>query len=45
MKMFAIYVIAACLFAQTFGIYKAEGEGVNIWFGNFGYHLEESSHE
>ena len=40
MKTLALYIIAACLFAQTFGIYKADTGGIDIWFGNLGYHME-----
>jgi hypothetical protein len=40
MKTLAIWIIAACMVAQTFAIHDAENGGTNIFFGNFGYHIE-----
>lgn len=42
MRTFFLGIIAACLFAQTFGIYRADNGGINVFFGGFGYHIAES---
>lgn len=42
MKTLFLGIIAACAFAHTFAIYESESGGVNIYFGNFGYHIAES---
>lgn len=41
MKTVAIWIIAACMFAQTFSIYRADGGGINVFFGSFGYHIAD----
>lgn len=39
MKTFALYIIAACMLAQTVSVYRADSGGFNVFFGSFGYHL------
>jgi hypothetical protein len=41
MKTLAIWVIAACMVAETFSVYYPDSGGVNIFFGSFGYHIAE----
>lgn len=40
MKTLAIWIIAICYLANTFQIYESDNGGTNIFFGNFGYHIE-----
>ncbi len=40
MKTVALWIIAVCMFAQTFEVYHADNGGTNIFFGTFGYHFE-----
>jgi len=42
MKAIALCIIAACMLAQTLSIYEADGGGINVFFGSFGYHIAES---
>lgn len=42
MKTLFLGIIAACAFAHTFAIYESESGGVNVYFGNFGYHIAGS---
>jgi hypothetical protein len=41
MRTLALWIIAVCLFAQTFDVYQADTGGINIYFGSFGYHIAD----
>lgn len=43
MRTLALIVIAICYLANTFQVYEADNGGTNIFFGNFGYHIEGDS--
>jgi len=45
MKTLFLGIIAACAFAHTFAIYESESGGVNLYFGNFGYHIANGESE
>lgn len=34
-----LFIITMCYLANTVAVYHADGGGVNIYFGNFGYHF------
>lgn len=36
-------IIALCYVANTVEIYHADTGGMNVFFGNFGYHIEEQT--
>lgn len=36
----SVFVIAVCYLANTAAVYHSDEGGVNIYFGNFGYHIE-----
>jgi hypothetical protein len=36
----SLFVIAICCLANTAAVYHSDEGGVNIYFGNFGYHIE-----
>ena len=40
MRTLSLTVIAICYMANTFAVYRADDGGTNIFFGNFGYHIE-----
>ena len=40
LRTLALYIIAACYLANTIQVYDAEGGGINVYFGSFGYHWE-----
>jgi hypothetical protein len=35
----ALYIIAICYLANTLAIYETESGGLNVMFGNFGWHF------
>lgn len=41
MKTLALTIIAVCYMANTFAVYQADDGGTNVYFGNFGYHIEK----
>lgn len=36
----ALWLIVLCQLALTVEIYETENGGLNVFFGNFGYHFE-----
>jgi hypothetical protein len=40
MNKVSLFVIAICYLANTAAVYRSDEGGVNIYFGNFGYHIE-----
>jgi hypothetical protein len=40
MRTISLTVIAICYMANTCAVYRAEDGGTNVFFGNFGYHIE-----
>ena len=36
----SVFVIAVSYLANTAAVYHSDEGGVNIYFGNFGYHIE-----
>mgnify|MGYP003625084118 FL=1 len=40
MKTLFLAIIATCYIANTVAIYEADNGGTNVFFGNFGYHIE-----
>lgn len=42
LKYAPMWLISFCYLANTFSVYDADYGGTNIFFGNFGYHIEES---
>ena len=45
MKTLFLGIIAVCAFAHSFAIYESESGGVNLYFGNFGYHIANGESE
>lgn len=39
-RTLALWVIAVCYMAQTFGYYSDESNGLVLTFGNYGYYFE-----
>lgn len=42
-KTACLVIIAACLVATTFVLEDTIDGGINVFFGNFGYHFEGSA--
>jgi hypothetical protein len=42
MKSLSLAIIAICYLANT-AYYESDNGGTNVYFGNFGYHFEESN--
>ena len=40
-RTIAIWAIAICYLANTIQVYDAEGGGINVYFGSFGWHFEQ----
>jgi hypothetical protein len=43
MKALPMWIIAACLVAQTVSVYETFDGGINVFIGGFGYHFEGSN--
>ena len=39
MKTVSLIVIAICYLANTVDVYRTDDNGLNIFVGNFGYHI------
>jgi hypothetical protein len=42
MKTLLIAIIAICYLANT-AYYESDNSGINVYFGNFGYHFEKGN--
>lgn len=41
MKTIALWIIAITYLANSVDIYQADNGGLNVFYGNFGYHIEK----
>lgn len=39
MRMIPVWIIAVCALAHTLEVYELEDGGLNVYFGNWGYHI------